>query len=374
MPISVILTSEEKDHPKLKEVKEVLESIPGKYFSFTPKKELDDAFIALDADKVMQREEDFFDTMNEYRRSRDLGNSEYLVFLTSRKIPGGFFNGIQFEHKNIFVDIENWKRQFLQESPDRYPIAFHVWISVLINHYFPDKLSAQKALHFKDKGCILDFNKYKTKVDLKILTARICPDCLDTLLQYNPDPNLLAYFRHGIERIRQEIVNGEYYERIKPEPVRVTLKEAKNKKINYQLEFEGIGTLELDAAHLIVYINFLRKKGGMKHYQIRSDYKFLLNLYGWVSGKLENQEKTIAKLCKLKIENGVQTDVETNALNERISFINKQLTKLLGTFGLQEFYQILQRDNYNFGISHRVEFRDDSGVIQNVEKFLAKKL
>lgn len=134
MPISVILTSEEKDHSKLQEVKAVLESIPGKYFSFCTIKESDDPYIALDIDQVMYREEDFFDSMNEFRRSRDLGNSEYLVFLTSRKIPGGFFNGIQFERMNIFVDIENWQRQFLQGSPDRYPIAFHVWISVLINH------------------------------------------------------------------------------------------------------------------------------------------------------------------------------------------------------------------------------------------------
>ena len=65
MPISVILTSEEKDYSKLKEVKEVLESIPGKYFSFTPKKKLDDPFIALDIDKVMNSEGDLFDSRNE---------------------------------------------------------------------------------------------------------------------------------------------------------------------------------------------------------------------------------------------------------------------------------------------------------------------
>lgn len=360
MPITIILTSEEKDQEKLLQVKEVLDSIPGKFFSFKVKTGSKGPYITLDSDRPYNSKEYFFVSMNEFRKL-DLGDSEYLVFLTSRKIPGGYFNGIEFERRNIFVDLENWERVYLQGSPDRYPIAFHVWISVLINHYFPDETSAQKALHRVDKGCILDFNGYKEKVDLKILTARICPDCLDTLLQYNPDPNLLSYFRHGIERIRQDIVNGEYYQKIKPKPVRVLLKEVFNKKnIKYQLDFEGIGMFDLDAAHMIVYLNFLRKKEGMHLYQISSDYHFLLELYDRISFAIGRpMEKTISKLCKLKLENGGFREIKSNALNERISFINTQLTKLLGTFGLQEFYQILKRDNGKYGLSPEVEFDDD---------------
>ena len=86
--------------------------------------------------------------MNKFRKRADVGDLEYLVFLTSRKIPNNHFNGIQFDRRNIFVDIENWERQFLKGSPDRYPIAFHVWISILINHYFPDETTAQDALHW----------------------------------------------------------------------------------------------------------------------------------------------------------------------------------------------------------------------------------
>ena len=272
MAPEIILTCEEKDHLKLTQVKLVLDSIPGQFFKFIVKMGSKGSFLNIDPERELTSEQDFFDSMNGFRKWQDVGDGQYLVYFTSRAIPGGYFNGIEFERKNIFVDLENWDRQFLKGSPDRYPIAFHVLISLLINHYFPDKVTAQKALHWVDKGCILDFNGHKEKVDLKILTARICPDCLDILLGFNPDPNLLAYFRSGIERIRQDIVNGEYYEKIKPKPVKITLKSSYNKKLGYELEFQGIGSLELDAVHMAVYLNFLRRKEGLHLYQIWKDY------------------------------------------------------------------------------------------------------
>jgi hypothetical protein len=456
----IILTSEERDHAKLQEVREVLKSIPGNFFSYEPKKKLDKPFINWTHGDVPVKN-DFFDSMNEFRDQDKLDSSDYLIFLTSRRIPGGFFNGIQFEKKNIFLDLENWERLYLKGSPDRYPIAFHVWISVLINHYFENEAIAEAALHRIDKGCILDFNKFKEKVDLKILTARICPDCITTLLQLNSDPNLLSYFRFGIERIRQDIVNGEYYKKIAPQPVPVYLREAVQKRrIKYQLEFEGIGFLELDAIHLTVYLNFLRKKKeGIRLHRIGFDYYFLLELYKTFTNssnseeedeeivqdslkeveKLKKQkivlpgvapkegkevtlyeaalkvmnkelvdykfknhpkvkaaieeikqleiiqrevekaekknkknEKTISRLSKLRIENGEFKEFKNNALNERIHTIQDELAKLLGTFGLHEFYVIEDRGREKFGVSPDIKFEDATGLIKSIASRIEK--
>lgn len=369
MPITIILTSEEKDQEKLLQVKEVLDSIPGKFFSFELKTGSKGPFINLDSDRTYNSKEDFFVSMDEFRKL-DLGSSEYLIFLTSRKIPGGYFNGIEFERRNIFVDLENWERIFLMGSPVRYPIAFHVLISVLINHYFSDEPTAQKALHWVDKGCILDFNGLKEKVDLKLLTARICPDCLDRLLTYNSNPNLLAYFRSGLEKIRHDIVEGEYYRKIQPKPVRVLLQPAYNKKLGYQLNFEGIGFLELDAVHLTVYLYFLKKKNGIYLKEINEDYHILYELYSSLltsANESKTLEKTILKLCMLKKENGVYSEFKNNALSERLAKINKEITVLLGTFGLHEFYQIMKRANEKHGVSPEIEFVDGTKLLQQVE-------
>ena len=437
----IILTSEEKDLAKLQEVKEVLKSIPGNFFSFEPQKKLDKTFIEWTHGDVPLKN-DFFDSMNEFRDQDKLDSSDYVIFLTSRKIPGRYFNGIQFEKNNIFIDLENWEGLSFERTTDQYPIAFHVWISVLINHYFEDESKAIAALHRIDKGCILDFNGSKEKVDLKIQTARICSDCLNTFLQLKSDPNLLAYFRSGIEQIRQDFINVIYNKKIAPKPVPVYLKEAVHKRMNYRLEFEGYGFLELDASHLTLYLYFLRKlnsykkslgnsslKEGYKENLIRLqeiglDYYLLLELYkkftisekededkiqdllnevekfkkqkivlpgvppkggGEVTlyeaalkvinkelidykfknhskvkaakeaieelekeqkaaetrkKKKENNEKTISRLSKLKIENGQFNEFKNNALNERIHTIQEELAKLLGTFGLHQFYVI----------------------------------
>ena len=455
----IILTSEERDLAKLQEVKEVLKSIPGNFFSFELQKKLDKTFIEWTHGDVPVKN-DFFDSMNEFRDQDNVDSSDYVIFLTSRKIPGEFFNGIQFDKKNIFLDLENWERLYLKGSPDRYPIAFHVWISVLINHYFENEAIAEAALHRIDKGCILDFNGYKEKVDLKILTARICPDCLTTLLENNPDPNLLAYFRFGIERIRQDIVNGEYYKKIAPQPVPVYLRKEVHKRMNYRLEFEGIGFLELDAIHLAVYLNFLRKKKeGIRLHKIGFDYYFLLELYKTFSNsstseeededlvqdslmeveklkkrkivlpgvppkggeevtlyeaalkvinkelidskfknqpkvkaaieaieelekeqkaaetrkkKKEKNEKTISRLSKLKIENGQFNEFKNNALNERIHTIQEELAKLLGTFGLHQFYVIEDRGGEKFGVSSEIEFKDPTDLIKSISTKIEK--
>lgn len=270
----IILTSEERDHAKLQEVKEVLKSISGIFFSFEPKKVLDKPFIERSQEGDFPVKNDFFDAMNEFRQQDNLDSSDYLIFLTSRKIPGRFFNGIQFDKKNIFIDLENWERLSFERTTDQYPIAFHVWISVLINHYFKnDEAKAKAALHRIDKGCILDFNGSKEKVDLKIQTARICSDCINTFLQLNSDPNLLSYFRSGIEQIRQSFINVIYNKKIAPQPVPVYLRNAVHKRMNYRLEFEGIGFVELDASHLTLYLYFLQKLNSYKKSLGNSNHK-----------------------------------------------------------------------------------------------------
>lgn len=316
----IILTSEERDHAKLQEVKEVLKSIPDTFFSFEPQKKLDKPFLEWTQGDFPLKN-DFFDSMNEFRDQDNLDSSDYLIFLTSRKIPGRYFNGIQFEKKNIFIDLENWERLSFERTSDQYPIAFHVWISVLINHYFEDEAKAIAALHRIDKGCILDSNWSKEKVDLKIQTARICSDCLTTFLQLNSDPNLLSYFRSGIEQIRQDFNNVIYNKKIAPMPVPVYLRKEVHKRMNYRLEFEDKGFLELDASHLTLYLYFLRKlnsykkslgnsipnegdKGHLIRLQdIGVDYYLLLELYKTFTIWEEVEEDQAGKeLIKVKLE------------------------------------------------------------------------
>ena len=102
-----------------------------------------------------------------------------------------------------------------------------------------------------------------TKVDLKLLTARICPECMDTFLTKLLDTNLLAYFRSGLEKIRYDIVEGEFYWKIKSIPFRVVIQKNYSRNSGCRIYFENICCLPLELAHTFVYLYFLKKKQGL---------------------------------------------------------------------------------------------------------------
>lgn len=370
MPFTIVLASEETDHQMLLDVKEVLESIPGKFFKYVIREGSKGSHMQIPQDELFYEEGVFFRYMNEFRRHQDINQDNFLIFLTSRNIPGNYFNGIDFGYKNIFVDINKWSDYYLKGSPDKYPISYHVILSVFIALAFKDKNAAKSALHSESRGCILDYNRKKQEVELKLLTARICPACMDIFLQNLNDINLLAYFRMALERIRHDIVEGEYYRKIRPKPVKVTLEKSPTKKTGVYLQFEGIGELNLDAAHMMVYVYFLVKNTGVYHQSVYEDYYFLLNLYKKFD--VAKKENTIQKLCKLKKDNGSFKKIKSNALSERIALINKEITIFLGTFGLQLFYQILVRSNGKHGVDPNIIFEDKTGYIKELKGHLGK--
>ena len=77
-------------------------------------------------------------------------------------------------------------------------------------------------------------------------------------------------------------------------------------------------------------------------------------------------------MSKLKIENGQFNEFKNNALNERIHTIQEELAKLLGTFGLHEFYVIEDRGGEKFGVSHEIEFKDPTDLIKSISTKIEK--
>lgn len=372
MPYSIVLTAEKQDEDQLLEVKEVLESIPGKYLNYTLKKGSKGPFISPSSLEGPLSEPTFFNWMQSFRKEIDLGEEQILVFLTSRVIANGHFNGIDFQNKNIFVDINNWRKIYFANASEKYPISFHVLISVLIALYFDNVKKAEMSLHNPDIGCILDFNQNKTNVDIKLLTARICPKCMDTFLDNVPDTNLLAYFRAGLEKIRHDIVEGEYYRKIQPKPILVKLQKAYSEKLGCRIYFEGMGSIDLDVSHMVVYLYFLKNKNGEYLSEVAKDYYFLIQLYERLGGTPNS--KLIAKLCRIKKEGeGFKSIGNNNTLSERISKINREITVLFGTFGLEKYYQILKRSPSNkHGVDSQITFEDDTGILKEFKPFLGQ--
>lgn len=379
---SIILTSEKQDEEELLKVLEVLESIPGKYLKYelkrtSKKKNSPIHFIPSPSKSGPLVEQDFFDWMKAFRAptGMDLGDSQILIVLTSRQIANNHFNGIDFPRNSIFVDLNNWEEIYLKDSPSKYPVAVHVLISIMLLIYFKDEKKAIEALHFEDKGCILDFNGAKKKVELKLLTARICPECLDRFMKNHSDTNLLAYFRCGLEKIRHDIVEGEYYKQIQPKLIKVKFQPAYNETCSFRIYFEGLGSPELDPIHTVVYLYFLINKGGVHHYKVYKDYHFLARLYQLVSNKDGIKPKTIQTICNLEDKDGklMKKDKQNDALSLKITKINKELTVLLGTFGLEKHYQIFKRGiAEKHGVNSEIVFEDEIGILKQLKPLLGQ--
>lgn len=367
MALSITLTAESSDKIQLAEVKEVLESIRGLYLEYNKKNGSDPSFIPAPPWEGALTEPEFFDWMNHFRQA--LGNKidsdDILVVLTSREIANRHFNGIDFKNRHIFVDLNNWETNYLPDSPSKYPVAYHVFLSILLVIYFKDIDTASAALHWEDKGCILDYNIEKTKVELKMLTARICPVCMGIFLARNPDTNLLAYFRSGLEKIRHDMVEGEYYRKIKPKPMRLTFKK------DFSFHFEGIGSLKLDPAHTLVYLYFLEKKEKYIYFkEVKKDVERLNQLFLRLKAidspkEVQQLNSVVIKACGLKYVRGKLVEDPNNAMSERASVINREIAQLLGTFGLQLYFQI-ENNEGRHGVNKDIDFKDDTGLTQLV--------
>lgn len=380
MPFSITLTSEDSDKDQLVKVKQVLESIQGSYLEYTQNEEVD--FIPAPQQKGSLSEENFFDWMSQFRNDKKIQAENILVVLTSRGISNNHFNGIDFEHRNIFVDLKNWEENYLQGSPSKYPVAYHALISILLVIYFKDLESAKGALHMIDKGCILDFNSKKENVLLKILTARICPTCLEKFIGINNDTNLLAYFRSGLEKIRHDLVEGEYYNKLKPKPMKLTFHNLTYEKSPFRFEFEGVGSMKLDPAHTLVYLYFLRKKGNPIYLNnIKNDLAYLDQLMKKLKDihELDDNEvnhNLVVGLCGLKYKGDALVPLPNNPTSKiyhRIHKINTGLTKILGTFGLEAHFKIQNSDGQH-GVSNDIEFEDASGLLAECDQITQKKI
>jgi hypothetical protein len=82
-------------------------------------------------------------------------------------------------------------------------------------------------------------------------------------------------------------------------------------------------------------------------------------------------DQVVIKLCGLKYRGDELVSWKNNALNERISHINKELTKILGTFGLQHHFKIQNKDRRGrHGVSNDIDFEDKSGLLKMCERYL----
>lgn len=115
--------------------------------------------------------------------------------------------------KNFYVHTANWEFFVLAESwfPIVYEIASIPFGLVTCNNL--KELIA--AAHDEPRGCVLDYCKNKSQVQLRLRTADICPDCYNLMIKKKVDPRIASQIFAIFEGMRSHILYRNRFQFVK---------------------------------------------------------------------------------------------------------------------------------------------------------------
>lgn len=144
-------------------------------------------------DAFFQQAEAFRANFQGEKKEEDKVKTEdYVVILSDHGNKDLWFSGADYGGKNnIFVHCEEWNF-FAKGSDVRYPIAYHVVITLLHHKWVKSKEEIYGKVHNgrpenPHLGCINDFCENKSEVHLKIRTGDICEKCIEEFLDAGVD-------------------------------------------------------------------------------------------------------------------------------------------------------------------------------------------
>lgn len=263
MPNVWLVRSPEYSLSRFKEVYDLLDSYKGvlRFFNAEPKKDKDLPGLEHEIKATSKtyiepkNQEWFFERCNEFRKQEDIGDDEMVLLLTDIPNPNNYFNGIDFETGlNMMVHTADWDVYF-PDSHECFPIAYHVVASVLIRQWFNSYNEATQMLNLLPKGCMMDFCKIKKDVKLKILTANISDESINSILEHGVDPNLLRQTLRIFEGIRAQILFGKYGSLIKARPIKLSFKGDKKQIYFHELSNKN---MSLPTKQRAIYMYLLK--------------------------------------------------------------------------------------------------------------------
>ena len=223
---------------------------------------------------------ELFFICNEYRQKNKINKNSFVIFLTKFDNQLSWFSA--FDHsKNIFIEITHWG--YYAKIAEYYPITYQIIENIVSYLMKIDCYNIDwEIVHFRPIGCTNDFCSDKKEVILKIQNANICANCINILIKYKIDKNLIQQVLDIFESIRNDII---YKKR------KIILNE-KNKKypsynvlINprYQIKIKELNIeIKMYPALKILYLLFLKLEKNIgikikrKNTIILSDCKALL--------------------------------------------------------------------------------------------------
>jgi hypothetical protein len=265
-----------------------------------------------------------------YRLTEKIDKNNILVILTSIQMVYQFDAHLSknwfsyYRDKNVIIRTNNWEN-FVGDKLNA-AIAHQI-----IENTFQTLLGDTfKEYHFKSKSCINDFCEDEEEIVHKLMSCRICNDCLNLAIQKHVDLKILDQIRETLNLIRDKFSIFELLDNKISDEV-----SSSNIAISKELVFT-VDDVELNLAPIlktVLLFFMINNKKEIRSDSLRkSNWKTqLLTIHGIV--KKGGSEKAIVTLLGLDDDNQTTSnigDVNKDLLKDYRHQIKKEMTLKLG--------------------------------------------
>ena len=333
----------------------LLKSIPGVINYLT--KEEKDFDLEEEENKTRNISEEkikhtwFFGQCRNFRDPGDVGNKDMVIYLTDFPNENSLFLKADDDNiLNAYVQTSEYDKYF-PGNDTRYPIAYHIAVTVLMMQWFENMEDALKTINMsRSKGGILDFCSYKKDVILKLRTADLSAEEIDSLVEKKVDPNLILTVLETLEKLRSFMLLKNRWG-LEPKPLVMTVNNKEN-----QLYFEELGNIavNLTPVQLALYLTFLTHTDGIIYDKKKSHLEFGDLMYVFYDSLKSDSIDIMDPGFKDRIAL-IEKTWKTNDISIQLSKIKKEFIKALGS-ELAKLYYITDVDSKKRNIALNREY------------------
>ena len=357
----------------------LLKSIPGVIKFYTKEKEdlnqKKEETEYKNSIETSQEHSWFFDQCNTFRDNADVGETDMVILLTDLPNKNDYFLRPDDNNKlNAYIQTSGYNEYF-PGCDIRHPIAFHIAITILIMQWFDHNYEAERVINkFRNKGGILDYCTYKKDVILKLRTADLSQNEIDSLIEKKVDPNLILTVLEILEKLRSFMLLKNRWQ-LAPKPLAMTIDNQDSKSNKIYFEELGNIAVNLDPIQLALYLTFLTHKDG------------IINKKSSQLGHAELRYKFYNEIKSDQIDKGdpgykdrkdmIDKTWTTNNFSIQISKIKKEFINVLGTELAKLYYisTVGKTTQKKVAVDRKyIKIIDWKGTVQDTETYLQKYL
>lgn len=264
-----------------------------------------------------------FNKCSRYRQKMGIAENEFVLLLTDIPNEANWFASLDEQMPyNGFIHTADWAH-YIDCSP-AFPIAYEVLALMIQKHIFSGIEDLRRSVHARPIGCISDFCMEKREVILKLRTADICHNCMDTIKKKLSVPVIHQTLKL-LEFFRIQMLYSQNFKQAWPlSPLVIDAQ-----KRFYLPDFDSI-EIKLRPLEKALYLLFLAHPEGIFLSALSDHRQELYDIYEGLS--------SMGMRLELQGRIDDMVNVLNNSANEKMSRIKRVFEESIGSHLAKNYY------------------------------------